>query len=114
MRTFPQELADKVIDKLAGIDINRAALYSLVSRAWITRTQQHHFEWIHFDGRDKLEKWCRKIAPDPASVSRHTHQLLFTSVNTLEGFEAHIRAFTRVEDMVIAGCDSLLSLSVVE
>jgi len=116
MRTFPQELVDKVIDELADIDSDRVAPYSFVSRAWVTRTQQHHFEWIYIDGWDELERWCRKIAPDPAGVSRHTHQLVLTNLNIrmLDGFEAHIRAFTRVEDLEITGCDSLLSLSVVE
>jgi len=117
MRTFPQELADKVIDELAGIDRDHIAPYSLVSRAWVTRAQQHHFKCIFFNGTDGLRKWCRKIAPDPAGVSCHTRRLVLVDVNMslLEDFEVHIRAFTRVEGLEIARCDSFLrSLSVVE
>jgi len=114
MRTFPQELVDKVIDELADTDGDGIAPYSLVSRAWVTRTQQHHFEWIDLDDLDELEKWRTRIAPNPAGVSRHTRQLVLTNIDTLEGFEAHIRAFTRIQDLEIAECDFLLSLSVVE
>jgi len=114
MRTFPQELVDMVIDELAGHPIHRLSPYSLISRAWVTRTQQYHFKWIYFGGLDELEMWCRKIAPDPAGVSRHTRQLVLANISTLEGFEAHMRAFTRVEDLEITGCHFLLSPSAVE
>ena len=119
MRTFPQELVDMVIDELADIeradiDRDRVAPYSLVSRAWVMRTQQYHFEWVDFRGLDELEKWRRTIVPDPAGVSRHTRHLVLAYINTLEGFEAHIRAFTRVEDLKISRCRFLLLPSVVE
>ena len=114
MRTFPQELVNVVIDELAGIDRYRVAPYSLVSKTWVTRTQERHFEWIYFNGWT-LEKWRRKIAPDPAGVSRHTRHLVFADIDKpLEGFDAHMRAFTLVEDLEIAGCNSILSLSIVE
>ena len=61
-----------------------------------------------------LERWRRKIVPDPAGVSRHTRELILAGIDMLEGFEAHIRAFTRVEAMDITGCKFLLSPSAAE
>ena len=56
---------------------------------------------------DDLEKWCRKIPPDP----RHARKLVLVEIDTLEGFEAHARAFTRVKNLQ---CNFLLLPSVVE
>ena len=117
MQTLPQELVDKVVDELLelkGYKTHRIAPYSLISRAWAPRTQQHCFRTLYFDNSDELKKWCRKVTPDPAGVSRHTHRLIFIGVDTLEGCEAHIRAFTCVENVVIIGCNFLLLPSVAE
>ena len=117
MRTFPQELVDKVIDELVELyDYNIRCIvpYSLISKAWVVRAQQHHFERVSFVGSDKLRRWCRRITPNPAGVSRHTRLLVLSEIDTLEGFEAHIRAFTRVDEMTIMECTFLLSPSVAD
>ena len=117
MRTFPQELVDRIIDELADLNDYQTchiAPYSLISRAWVTHTQRHCFEHILFDGPEELEKWRRKIEPDPAGVSRHARRLVLTDIATLETFETHIRAFTHVEEAEITECDFILSPSVVE
>ena len=117
MRTLPQELVDKIIDQLASQEIRlfyNIAPCSLVSRAWVTRIQQHVFEFIIFHDSEKLGRWCRKIEPDPAGVSRHTRHLIFYNIDTLTGVEKHIRAFTRVEKMEINQCNFLLLPSVAE
>ena len=109
---------DKVIGELVRLcvypTICRIASYSLVSRAWVTYTQQHIFEFIGSHDSEELEKWCRKIEPDPAGVSRHTRHLSFHYIDTLTGIETNIRAFTRVEEMGINRCDFLSPPSVVE
>ena len=115
MQTLPQELVDKVVDELLelnGYKTHRIAPYSLISRAWAPRTQQHCFRTFYFDGSDELQKRCRKVTPDPAGVSRHTHRLVFFGIDALEGCEAHIRAFTCAENVDIIGCNFLLSPSV--
>jgi len=117
MRTFPQELVDKVIDELVELydyETHCIVPYSLISKAWVARTQRHHFETVSFNGSEKLRRWCRKITPNPAGVSRHTCLLVLNEIDTLEGFEAHIRAFTRVDDVTIMECNFLLSPSVAE
>lgn len=78
------------------------------------RAQQYCFEHIRLGSLDELEKWCRKIPPDPAGVSRHTRKLVSVEIDTQEGFEAHIRTFTRVKNLQLIGCSFLLSPSVVE
>ena len=115
MQTLPQELVDRIIDELAHLKCHQAiAQYSLISRAWVTRTQWHHFEQIDFESLEELERWRRNIEPDPAGVSRHVRELVFAYITSLEAFEAHIRAFTRVEDLKFVDCSFALSPSVVD
>lgn len=117
MQGFPQELVDEIIDQLLSLCLGSTdpiAAYSLVSRAWVTRTQKHAFESIHLIDTNGLEKWCRNIDPDPAGISRHTRFLVFYDISTLDGAEMHIRAFTRVQRMKIGRCSFLLSPSVAE
>ena len=108
-QTFPQELVDHVIDELVTLkngSTNPVAAYSLVSRAWVTRTQKHHFDWIYFDGWDSLHKWHGSIVPDPDGVSRHANYLMFVGINSLpDGLEVYIRVFTCVENVKITGCN---------
>ena len=110
MQILPQELADRIIDELAHPKCHQAiAQYSLISRAWVTRAQRHHFEQIDFEGMEELERWGRNIEPDPAGVSRHVRVLAFDGITSLEGFEAHMRAFTHIEDLRICSCSFMLS-----
>jgi hypothetical protein len=128
MRDFPQELVDQVIDELfvlvergnryrdhsehlrdSSRDVPDISNYSLVSRAWVSPTQKHHFSSLHFDCPETLEEWCACIAPDPAGVSRHVRELVLddldpSDLEDLEGFEEHIFAFTRVECLTIKSC----------
>jgi len=110
LRANPESL--KIPDDLPNRHI---ASFSLVSKAWVTRTQKHAFESIIFDGPAELERWRESFEPDPSGVSRHARYLVLSDISTLGGTEAHIRAFTNVEWMQIrAGCNFLLSPSVVE
>ena len=110
MRTLPQELVDWIIDELADLNNYHAfGQHSLISRAWVTRTQRYCFERVNFEGLEELEKWQRNIEPDPAGVSRHVRKLVLTRITSLEAFDAHIRAFTRVEVLTIVDCSFVLS-----
>ena len=116
MQRLPQELLDKIIDELADLEDfrnRRFARYSLVSKAWVERTRKYWFEHVKFDGLDALKDWRGRIAPDPAGVSCHTRALVFLNIHTVEGFEEHMRAFTRVEYMRIV-LGSFLSPSVAD
>ena len=46
-------------------------------------------------------------------MPQNTHGLVLANVDALEGFEAHLRALTRVEDVEITECNFLPSPSVV-
>ena len=108
---------DRIIDELADLYYYRACFtpsYSLISRAWVTRTQRHFFEHTLFDGSKQLERWRRKIEPDPAGVSRHTRRLGLINIATLKTFETHIRAFIHVEEVEITECKFILSPLIVE
>jgi len=108
-----------VIDRLTDYEVplfgnpQKISWYSTVSRQWVARTQKHHFGSVHFEDRLDLEKWRRVIEPNPAGVSRHVRELLLRNVDSLVGFERHIRAFTRIETVAIEGRDFLLLPSVV-
>jgi len=120
MRAFPQELVDMVIDKLAEKSSSekepkhKISNYSTVSRQWLARTQKHHFEFIHFTGHIELEMWRATIKPDPSGVSWYVRRIVWDNIPTLEGFDEHIRAFTRVEGVDINGGEILRSLPDVE
>lgn len=119
MRTFPQEIVDMVVDQLAdslqpsGEPVDTSH-YSTVSRQWLDRTQKHHFEFVHLKGQLALGNWCTNIAPDPCGVSRHVRELYWWYIETLEGSDDHIRAFTHLEEVAFAGCGIFRWPSVVE
>lgn len=114
MGKFPQELLDMVIDELADRGYTDMSGYSTISRQWVARTQMHHFKRVYFDDARGLQKWRTAIEPDPSGVSRHVRELVFTGVDTLEGFGEHIRAFTNAEKALIVEGNILLSPSAVE
>lgn len=88
--------------------------YSTVSRQWVVRTQKRHFESVRFRDQSSLEKWRTTIEPDPSGVSCHTRELTWNNVDTLEGFDSHIRAFTHVKTATLAVCGALRLPSIVE
>lgn len=111
MRNLPQEILDMIIDELYELG-EPTQDYSTVSRAWLNRTQKHHFEFPQFNcGRYLLERWQRAIEPDPLGPSQHVRKLSCLDVNTLEGFGEHIRALTRVEQAVFICCGIFQSLA---
>jgi len=117
MIPLPQELVDKIIDELSCShpgDSDCCAPYSLISRVWVEHAQEYHFSYVNIYGMDELEKWRRCITPDPFGVSRHTRDLCLGQIKTIEGYEAHLHAFNRVEFLSISYCGFLLSPSVVE
>lgn len=109
MRDFPQELVDLVIDKLAepsepGEPHVQISDYSTISRQWCERVRKHHFDTIFFHYQPDVEKWRRAIEPDPSGVSRHVRKIIWLGVDSLLGFDEHLRAFTRVVDVMVADC----------
>ena len=76
---IPQELIDKIIDGVWAADspsyaTTRAA--SLISRAWVERSQFHLFHDIKFSTAGPLfTRWCDVVSPGPNGVSRHVRSL---------------------------------------
>ena len=77
---IPQELIDKIIDKIWDADdfpshaTTKAA--SLVSRAWVDRSQHYLFHNIRFSTfRHPFRRWCDAVSPGPNGVSRHVRSL---------------------------------------
>ena len=105
---------DRITDELAVLKLfwdRRIAPYPSVSS--LKDSRQDCFGHIEFDSLSALEDWRRETAPDPAGISQHTRVLGFLNIPTLEGFEEHMRAFTRVEHMKIIG-GSFLSPPVID
>lgn len=116
---LPQELIEMIIDKLVDHELPSGPLagisnYSTVSRQWVAGTQKHHFNSIYFESQADQDKWRTTINPDPSGVSRYVRMLSWFRVDTLEGFDRHIRAFTHVETAVLDVCGFIHSPSVVE
>ena len=76
----PQELIDKIIDRIWDSDnspshtTTKAA--SLVSRAWVDRSQHYLFHDIRFSTFfHSFRRWCDAVSPGPNGVSRHVRSL---------------------------------------
>ena len=121
MHNFPTELVNMVIDELVefpkpsrDVPYRYMSKYSTVSRQWVEGTQKYHFYFIHLVGQNALKKWRAAIEPDPSGVSRHVRRLGLAKIDTLQGSEIHVGAFTRVQEADIFRCGFLYSLSDVE
>ena len=119
MRDFPQELTEIVIDRLAEPDRSlpriphRISSYSLVSRQWVRGAQKHHFELLHLDSKG-MDKWVTEIDPSPFGVSKHVRTLHLDSIESLDEFEDHIRALTKVKIAAFWCCDFFCCLDDVQ
>ena len=114
MENCPNEVIDLVIDRLAEIKSRseykvlaggEMSAASLISSRWVKRAQFHHFKQLKFLGQQKLDKWRTTIAPDPRGISRHVAEIRLKEIDTLEGFEDHIRAFTNLEKAAFEECE---------
>jgi len=77
---IPQELVDKVIDRVWDADDSPShpttKAVSLVSRSWVDRSQHHLFHNIQFSfSGPSFSGWCDAVSPGPDGVSRHTRSL---------------------------------------
>jgi len=77
---IPQELIDKIIDGVWDADdspshtTTKAA--SLISTAWVERSQHHLFHDIQFSTSGSyFRHWCGAVSPGPNGVSRHVRSL---------------------------------------
>jgi len=76
---LPQELADKIIDEVAKDPVLRTLIISLracslVSRAWVHRSQKHLFSKVVFEGTN-FDYWCSDVRPGKDGPSRHVTHL---------------------------------------
>jgi len=80
---IPQDVVDFIIDQLVRLPYQdwstrthrclQAA--SLVSTAWVNRSQHYLFSTVEFSCIGYIQKWCSRIRPDPCGVSRHVRVL---------------------------------------
>jgi len=119
MKTFPQELVDRVIDELYILvgnplqdkstlrrdsgSVTSISDYSLVSKAWVNPTQKHHFSILHLSPTT-LDKWL--AAPNTAGMSRYVRILSLSHLDP--EIRQHLHAFTRIELLSVYECYNLL------
>ena len=77
---IPQELIDKIIDRIWDIDASpshtTAKAASLISRSWVERSQHHLFHSVKFCVfGPHFSRWCDAVSPGPNGVSRHVRSL---------------------------------------
>jgi len=79
---IPHDVVDLIIDQLflstdceAGHPGHLQAA-SLVSTAWVNRSQHHLFSTLEFDSGQKVKRWCSIFKPDHYGVSRHVRVLI--------------------------------------
>ena len=111
MRDLPQELIDIIIDKLAEDACPSISNYSTVSRKWVNRTQEHHFNRVWFGKWDRMWKWYDTIGVDPFGLSRHVRHLKLDSNSMLGDFREILCALTHVQEVEILKCNIFCSPS---
>ena len=123
MHDLPQELVDKVIDNLNELlerpapetpSQDKLSDYSTVAKGWVNRTQCHHFGSLCFVGQEDMVKWRTTISPDPSGVSQHVRVLNWCYIDTLDGFEDHLRALINIKEAKFDGCSILRYLDNVQ
>ena len=85
---IPQEVRDLIIDQLASVNefymrrrkFLRAA--SLVSTAWVNRSQHHLFSTVVFSQWRTMQEWCSRIEPGSEGISRHVRALGLIQLQT--------------------------------
>ena len=115
---LPQELIDKIIDQVwdAGDPISHAATKtaSLVSRAWVNRSQRYLFHTVRLS---EVGNWCNAVTPGPNGVSRHVRSLTieatwtagwFADMVTLERALPHFESFCNLRTLRILHWDVTL------
>ena len=79
---IPQDIVDLIVDQLSlSVDCEAGApghlqAPSLVSSAWVNRSQHHLFSTLEFDDSWKIKRWCSRIKPNSYGVSRHVRVLI--------------------------------------
>lgn len=88
--SLPQEIYDIIIDEVAEepepvLRVTTLRACSLISRAWVNRSQGHLFSKIEFNREGALRKWRAKIGADgPSYHVTHLH-LTRGSMNLILG-----------------------------
>ena len=79
----PQELIDKIIDWVWDVDNSPSHATtkgtSLISRAWVNRSQHclfHNVELKFDPAYNKFGRWCDAVTPGPNGASRHVRSLI--------------------------------------
>jgi len=76
---IPQDVVDLIIDQLSLRADDQWEWHlkatSLVSTAWVNRSQYHFFSTLEFYRKRELLELCSRIKPDPCGVLRHVRAL---------------------------------------
>ena len=119
---IPQDVWDLIIDQLIsrGEDPWRIRKFlraaSLVSTAWVNRSQHHLFSTLAFIRRDILQNWCSRIRPDPDGVSRHVRTLRLVNMraaslprplltDVLKTASPHLTSFRNIQKLWVCNVD---------
>jgi len=116
---IPQDVVDLIVDQLSLPADRDWSWYlkdaSLVSTAWVNRSQHHLFSTVKFSGRRGVKWWCSKIKPGPYGVSRHVRTLTLGDLDPcfppplasdleveLEPSLPHLTSFKNLQELIIA------------
>jgi len=117
---IPQDVVDLVVDQLSLSTDYEAKFHlqaaSLVSTAWVSRSQHHLFSTLEFYGRLKIKKWCSRIEPDPCGVSRHVRVLILGGkdmdippllATDIETSPPHLTSLKNLRELIIGHPDTV-------
>ena len=107
--SLPQEIVDTIIDEVTEepklvLRVTTLRTCSLVSRAWVHRSQHHLFSKIEFN-EVGFRSWCANVKPGEDGPSYHVTHLHFTQLfgdlylGDLVPAVSHISSFTSLRTL---------------
>ena len=122
---IPQDIVDLIVDQLSLRADNQwewdPKAASLVSTAWVNRSQYHLFSTLEFYGKRELLELCSRIKPDPCGILRHVRVLTLgdkdnrtvcrpVTASDIETSLPHLTSLTNLWELII-GCPNIAHTS---
>jgi len=123
---IPQDVVDLIVDQLSLRADDQWEWHlkaaSLVSTAWVNRSQYHLFSTLGFHCKRELLELCSRIKPDPCGVLRHVRVLTLgdkgisgrywspVTASDIEASLPHLTSLANLRELII-GCPNIARTS---
>ena len=109
MSSFPQELIDKIIDKVSQYgSVHDLRACCLVQKRWVERSRRYLFKEVSLCTTDQIRDWVKLVPPGRDGAYHHVRSLTYRQGITALGPEqlldlhpGHFTSFTGLESLRI-------------